>query len=150
VLINPARNPSIFRRPFPIRSWYPSQHLLRQNLLPRSQFGSRRRLPRASQRQTVAIRRCSVEVPDNRQWSAATRAPGSSGPAGVKPDWAIRIRRAGAITHQSSCNHVSANTIACGNCMARQGSVALGWAWARQVRNPNAGSDCGLQSFSSS
>jgi hypothetical protein len=28
--------------------------------------------------------------------------------------------------------------------MARQGSVALGWAWARQVRNPNAGSDCGL------
>jgi hypothetical protein len=28
---NPARNPSIFRRRFPIRSWYPSQHLLRQN-----------------------------------------------------------------------------------------------------------------------
>ena len=54
MLINPARNPSIFRRRFPIRLWYPSQHLLRQNPLPRSQFGSRRRFPKAaSQRQTV-------------------------------------------------------------------------------------------------
>jgi hypothetical protein len=39
VLINPARNPSIFRRQFPIRLWYPSQHLLRHNPLPGSQFG---------------------------------------------------------------------------------------------------------------
>ena len=54
MLINPARNPSIFRRRFPIRLWYPGQHLLRQNPLPRSQFGSRRRFPSAaSQRQTV-------------------------------------------------------------------------------------------------
>jgi len=45
VLINPARNPSIFRRRFPIRLWYPNQHLLRQNPLPRSQFGSRRGCP---------------------------------------------------------------------------------------------------------
>ena len=45
MLINPARNPSIFRRRFPIRSWYPSQHLLRQNPPPRSQFGSRRGCP---------------------------------------------------------------------------------------------------------
>jgi hypothetical protein len=45
VIINPARNPSIFRRRFPIRLWYPSQHLLPQNPLPRSQFGSRRRFP---------------------------------------------------------------------------------------------------------
>ncbi len=45
MLINPARNPSIFRRRFPIRLWYPSQHLLRQNPLPRSQFGSRRGCP---------------------------------------------------------------------------------------------------------
>jgi hypothetical protein len=59
VLINPARNPSIFRRRFPIRLWYPSQHLLRQNPLPRSQFGSRRRFPRAaSQRQTVVRPAC--------------------------------------------------------------------------------------------
>jgi ABC transporter substrate binding protein len=59
VLINPARNPSIFRRRFPIRSWYPSQHLLRQNPLPRSQFGSRRRFPSgASQRQTVVRLAC--------------------------------------------------------------------------------------------
>jgi len=59
VLINPARNPSIFRRRFPIRLWYPSQHLLRQNPLPRSQFGSRRRFPRAaSQRQTVVRLAC--------------------------------------------------------------------------------------------
>jgi hypothetical protein len=36
-----SRNPSIFRRRFPIRLCYPSQHLLRQNPLPRSQFGSR-------------------------------------------------------------------------------------------------------------
>ena len=48
MLINPARNPSIFRRRFPIRLWYPSQHLLRSNLLPRSQFVSRRRFPRAA------------------------------------------------------------------------------------------------------
>ena len=46
MLINPARNPSIFRRRFPIRLWYPSQHLLRQNPPPRSQFVSRRRFPR--------------------------------------------------------------------------------------------------------
>ena len=45
MLINPARNPSIFRRQFPIRLWYPSQHLRRQNPLARSQFGSRRRFP---------------------------------------------------------------------------------------------------------
>jgi hypothetical protein len=45
VLINRARNPSIFRRRFPIRSWYPSQHLLRQNPPPRSQFGTRRGCP---------------------------------------------------------------------------------------------------------
>jgi hypothetical protein len=42
VLINRARNPSIFRRRFPIRLWNPGQHLLRQNPPPRSQFGSRR------------------------------------------------------------------------------------------------------------
>jgi hypothetical protein len=48
VLINPARNPSIFRRRFPIRLWYPSQHLLRQNPLPRSPFGSPRRFPKAA------------------------------------------------------------------------------------------------------
>ena len=48
MLINPARNPSIFRRRFPIRLWYPSQHLLRQNPPPRSQFVSRRRFPRAA------------------------------------------------------------------------------------------------------
>jgi hypothetical protein len=41
-----ARSPSIFRRRFQIRSWYPSQHLLRQNPLRRSQFGPRRRFPR--------------------------------------------------------------------------------------------------------
>src|SRR6266481_10181991 len=59
MLINPARNPSIFRRRFPIRLWYPSQHLLRQNPLPRSQFGSRRRFPNAaSQRQTVVRLAC--------------------------------------------------------------------------------------------
>ena len=59
MLINPARNPSIFRRRFPIRLWYPSQHLFRQNPLPRSQFGSRRRFPRAaSQRQTVVRLAC--------------------------------------------------------------------------------------------
>jgi hypothetical protein len=52
VLINPARNQSIFRRRSPIRLWCLSQHLLRLNPLPRSQFGSRRRFPRAaSQRQ---------------------------------------------------------------------------------------------------
>src|SRR5262249_30791768 len=34
-----------FRRRFPIRSWYPSRHLLRQNPPPRSQFGSRRGCP---------------------------------------------------------------------------------------------------------
>jgi hypothetical protein len=45
VLINPARNPSIFRRRFPIRLWYPSEHLLRQSPLPSSQFESRRRFP---------------------------------------------------------------------------------------------------------
>ena len=33
---------------FPIQSWYPSQHLLRRNPLPRSQFGYRRRFPRAA------------------------------------------------------------------------------------------------------
>jgi hypothetical protein len=43
--INPARNPSTFRRRFPIRLWYPGQHLLRQNPLPRSQFGTRRGCP---------------------------------------------------------------------------------------------------------
>src|SRR6266511_1890367 len=32
----------------PIRLWYPSQHLLRQNPLPRSQFGSPRRFPSAA------------------------------------------------------------------------------------------------------
>src|ERR1700730_4439597 len=54
MLITPARNPSIFRRRSPIRLWYPSQHLLRLNPLPRSQFGSQGRFPRAaSQRQTV-------------------------------------------------------------------------------------------------
>jgi len=59
VLINPARNPSIFRRQFPIRLWYPSQHLLRQNPLPGSQFGSRRRFPRAaSQRQALVRLAC--------------------------------------------------------------------------------------------
>src|SRR5262249_40634006 len=59
VLINPARSPSIFRRRFPIRSWYPSQHLLRQNPLPRSQFEYRRRFPRAaSQPQTVVRPAC--------------------------------------------------------------------------------------------
>jgi hypothetical protein len=59
VLINPARNPSIFRRQFPIRLWYPSQHLLRQNPLPRSQFGSRRRFPSAaSQRQALVRLAC--------------------------------------------------------------------------------------------
>jgi hypothetical protein len=36
VLINPARNPSIFRKRVPIRLWYPSRHLLRHNPLPRS------------------------------------------------------------------------------------------------------------------
>jgi hypothetical protein len=46
VLISPARNPSIFQRRFPIRLWYPSQHLLRQNPLPRNQFGSRRGCPK--------------------------------------------------------------------------------------------------------
>jgi hypothetical protein len=51
VLINPARNPSIFRRRFPIRLWYPSQHLLRQNPPPRSQLGFRRRFPRAVERE---------------------------------------------------------------------------------------------------
>jgi hypothetical protein len=51
VLINPARNQSIFRRRFPIRLWYLSQHLLRQNPPPRSQFGSRRRFPRAVERE---------------------------------------------------------------------------------------------------
>ena len=62
MLINPARNPSIFRRRFPIRLWYPSQHLLRQNPLPRSQFGSRRRFPRAaSQRQTVVRLGCILQ-----------------------------------------------------------------------------------------
>jgi hypothetical protein len=35
----------VSRRRFPIRSWYPSQHLLRQNPPPRSQFGSRRGCP---------------------------------------------------------------------------------------------------------
>jgi hypothetical protein len=47
-------------RRFPIRLWYPSQHLLlRQNPLPRSQFGSRRRFPRAaSQRKTVVRLAC--------------------------------------------------------------------------------------------
>ena len=59
MLINPVRSPSIFRRRFPIRLWYPSQHLFRQNPLPRSQFGSRRRFPRAaSQRQTVVRLAC--------------------------------------------------------------------------------------------
>ena len=59
MLINPVRNPSIFRRRFPIRLWYPGQHLLRQNPLPRSQFGSRRRFPSgASQRQTVVRLAC--------------------------------------------------------------------------------------------
>ena len=59
MLISPARNPSIFRRRFRIRLWYPSQHLLRQNPLPRSQFGSRRRFPSAaSQRQTVVRLAC--------------------------------------------------------------------------------------------
>jgi hypothetical protein len=48
VLINPARNPSIFRRRFPIRLWYPSQHLLRQNPLPKSPFGSPRRFAKAA------------------------------------------------------------------------------------------------------
>src|SRR5262249_16210518 len=58
-LINPARNQSIFRMRFPIRSWYPSQHLLRQNPLPRTQFGYRRRFPRAaSQPQTVVRPAC--------------------------------------------------------------------------------------------
>ena len=45
MLINLAQNPLISRRRFPIRSWYPSQHLLRQNPPPRSQFGSRRGCP---------------------------------------------------------------------------------------------------------
>ena len=59
MLINPVRSPSIFRRRFPIRLWYPSQHLFRQNPLRRSQFGSRRRFPRAaSQRQTVVRLAC--------------------------------------------------------------------------------------------
>jgi hypothetical protein len=43
VLINPARNPSTFRRRSPTRLWYPSQYPLRRNQLPRSQFGLRRR-----------------------------------------------------------------------------------------------------------
>ena len=64
MLINPARNPSIFRRRFPIQSWYPSQHLLRQNPLPRSQFGYRRRFPRAaSQPQTVVRPACRAQRP---------------------------------------------------------------------------------------
>ena len=61
MLINPVRNPSIFRRRFPIRSCYPSQHLLRQNPLPRSQFRFRRRFPRAaSEPRAVALRRVNA------------------------------------------------------------------------------------------
>ncbi len=61
MLINPVRNPSIFRRRFPIRSCYPSQHLLRQNPLPRSRFGIRRGFPRAaSEPRAVALRRVNA------------------------------------------------------------------------------------------
>jgi hypothetical protein len=41
----PGSEPIDIPRRFPIRSWYPSQHLLRQNPPPRSQFGSRRGCP---------------------------------------------------------------------------------------------------------
>jgi hypothetical protein len=67
VLINPARNPSIFRRRFPIRLWYPSQHLLRQNPLPRSQFGSRRRFPSAPSQPADS---CTSGMP----WTAKARS----------------------------------------------------------------------------
>ena len=39
----PGSEPIDFRRRFPIRSWY--QHLLRQNPLPRSQFGIPEKVP---------------------------------------------------------------------------------------------------------
>jgi hypothetical protein len=53
VLINLGQNPSIFRKPFPIRLWYLSQHLLPRNRLPRSQFRLQRRFPEASPRKRL-------------------------------------------------------------------------------------------------
>ena len=56
MLINLGQNPSIFRKPFPIRLWYPSQHLLRQNQLPRSQFGLQRRSPEVRKRARIGCK----------------------------------------------------------------------------------------------
>jgi hypothetical protein len=53
VLINLGLNPSIFPKPFPIRLWYPSQHLLRQNQLPRSQLGLQRRFHEVRKRARI-------------------------------------------------------------------------------------------------
>jgi hypothetical protein len=59
--------------------WYPSQHLVRQNPFPRSQFGSRRRFPRAaSQRQTV-VRLAKARPPGPTRQSA--QSPRSTKPS---------------------------------------------------------------------
>ena len=56
MVINLGQNPSIFRKQFPIRLWYPSQHLLRRNQLPRSQFGFQRRFPEVRKRARIGCR----------------------------------------------------------------------------------------------
>jgi hypothetical protein len=72
VLINRARNPSIFRRRFPIRLWNPSQHLLRQNPPPRSQFGSRRGCRRTGTARVACSSGPMLPLPTIRMTSGAS------------------------------------------------------------------------------
>jgi hypothetical protein len=115
VLINRARNPSIFRRRFPIRLWNPSQHLLRQNPPPRSQFGSRRGCRRTGTARVACSSGPVLPLPTIRMTSGASATNSaaylrmrSGSPAAqrssmrIEPSAELRIPNAAAQTRMVS------------------------------------------------
>ena len=139
MLINPVRNPSIFRRRFPIRSCYPSQHLLRQNPLPRSQFGFRRRFPRAaSEPRAVALRRvnarksfgpnCSLARRMEEEYSASLR-PGPQSQMAR----ALLLKCCRGELHRGVVVLSKADRRRC--CRARQGRPQAAGRWACESKD---------------
>jgi hypothetical protein len=63
----PGSEPIDIPETIPNRLWNPSQHLLRQNPPPRSQFGSRRGCPRTGTAR-VACRLLATQDPPSMAW----------------------------------------------------------------------------------